>query len=73
MNQEELLMKKQQEMARAAEEMQKKDEVKSRYMHDKEINKAGKMMRYQVKSVRDSVKQKHMTVETGNQIILKYV
>lgn len=73
LNEEELFLKQQQEMARAAEAIRKKDEVKSRYMHDKEINKEGKMLRYQVKSVKDSVKLKQMTVETGNQIILKYI
>lgn len=73
LNEEEIFLKQQQEMARAAEAIRKKDEVKSRYMHDKEINKEGKMLRYQVKSVKDSVKLKQMTVETGNQIILKYI
>lgn len=73
MNKEELFQKQKEDMARQAEEVKKKEESKARYMHEKEINKIGRMTRYQIKSVKKSVKKNQMSVETGNQIILKHV
>jgi len=60
-------------MARQAEESKKKEEAKARFMQDKNLNKVGMMQRLQFKTVKKSVKQNKMSVETGNQIILKHM
>lgn len=73
LNKAELLDKQKEDMRRLAEQANKKEESKARYMHEKEINKIGRMTRYQIKSVKKSVKQNVMSVDTGNQIILKHV
>jgi hypothetical protein len=68
-----MLDKQKESMAKLAAEATKKEDSKARYMHEKEIHKIGRKTRYQIKSVKKSVKDNIISVDTGNQIIMKHV
>lgn len=53
-------------MQRQAEESKKQEEAKARFMQDKNKNKMGMMQRLQFKTVKKSVKQHRMDIDTGN-------
>lgn len=73
LNKEDHFKRQQEELQQQAEIEKKKAESKARFMQDKEKDKLGRANRYQIKSVKKSVKQNQMTPETGNQLILKQV
>lgn len=73
LNKEDQFQRQQEELQMQAELEKKKAESKARFMQDKEKDKLGQANRYQIKSVKKSVKNNQMTAETGNQLILKQV